>query len=161
MHLVHLGISGPDSGYGSGTTVVGERSEVIRNYLSPSVSREVTPASFTTQSQWSVTEVDSTFKSHTHAETLLSRGEYRPKRRICMAPPRSKPQPDDSRSEASSTKEKPVTSTLNATNGKGRRVAGNAAGGSSLKDVVTAGSIGTAGGASTTAIAETAPGVSL
>ena len=78
-----------------------------------------------------------------------------------MAPPRSKPQPDDSRSEASSTKEKPVTSTTNATNGKGRRVAGNAAGGSSLRDVVTAGSSGTAGGASTTAVAETAPGVSL
>jgi len=76
-----------------------------------------------------------------------------------MAPPRSKPQPDDSRSEASSTKEKPVTSTTNATNGKGRRVAGNAAGGSSLRDVVTAGSSGTAGGASTTAVAETAPGL--
>ncbi|KAK0102916.1 hypothetical protein ONS95_000891 [Cadophora gregata] len=76
-----------------------------------------------------------------------------------MAPPRSKPQPDDSRSEASSTKEKATTSTANATNGKGRRVAGNAAGGSSLRDVVTAGPSSTAAGASMTAVAENAPGL--
>ncbi|CZT00793.1 hypothetical protein WAI453_009136 [Rhynchosporium graminicola] len=75
-----------------------------------------------------------------------------------MAPSRSKPQPDDSRSEASSTKEKP-TSTTNGTNGKGRRVAANTNGGSSLKDVVTAGTSGTAAGASITAIAETTPGI--
>lgn len=77
-----------------------------------------------------------------------------------MAPPRSRPQPDDSRSEASSTKEKTATNSANATNGKGRRVAGNTTGGSSLKDVVTAGPSGTVGGASTTTVAETTPGVS-
>lgn len=56
-----------------------------------------------------------------------------------MAPPRSKPQHDDSRSEASSTKEKAGPSSSNAPNGKGRRVGGTAAGGSSLRDVVSAG----------------------
>lgn len=76
-----------------------------------------------------------------------------------MAPPRSKPQPDDSRSEASSTKERITTSTASATNGKGRRVTGNVAGGSSLRDVVTAGPSGTAAGTSTTAVAEAAPGL--
>ncbi|KAL2061746.1 hypothetical protein VTL71DRAFT_7124 [Oculimacula yallundae] len=75
-----------------------------------------------------------------------------------MAPPRSKPQPEDSRSEASSTKEK-TTSTANATNGKGRRVAANTNGGSSLRDVVTAGPSGTVAGSTTAAAAETAPGI--
>ncbi|KAJ5052112.1 uncharacterized protein L3040_001871 [Drepanopeziza brunnea f. sp. 'multigermtubi'] len=75
-----------------------------------------------------------------------------------MAPPKSKPQPDDSRSEASSTKEKAGSHSANA-NGKGRRVAGNAAGGSSLKDVITAGTSGIGGGASATAVAESSSGI--
>lgn len=78
-----------------------------------------------------------------------------------MAPPRSRPPPDDSRSEASSTKEKVGTTTAPVSNGKGRRVAGNGAGGSSLRDVVTAGTSGTAAGASSTAVAESTPGVSV
>jgi len=77
-----------------------------------------------------------------------------------MAPPRSKPQPDDSRSEASSTKERVGTSTAILPNGKGRRVPANTTGSSSLRDVVTAGPSGTIGGASMTAVAETNPGVS-
>jgi len=56
-----------------------------------------------------------------------------------MAPPKSKPQPDDSRSEASSTKEKAGASSSNALNGKARRVGGTAGTGSSLRDVVSAG----------------------
>jgi hypothetical protein len=56
-----------------------------------------------------------------------------------MPPPRSRPQPDDSRSEASSTKEKLNTNTANTQNGKGRRVGSTAVAGSSLRDVVTAG----------------------
>jgi len=60
-----------------------------------------------------------------------------------MAPSRSRPQADDSRSEASSTKEKLPISTTSALNGKGRRVGGNAVTGSSLRDVVTAGQNGT------------------
>ncbi|KUJ10293.1 uncharacterized protein LY89DRAFT_256913 [Mollisia scopiformis] len=75
-----------------------------------------------------------------------------------MAPPRSRPPPDDSRSEASSTKEKAGTTTTTALNGKGRRVAGSANGGSSLRDVVTAGPSGTNGGSST-AVAESTPGL--
>ncbi len=75
-----------------------------------------------------------------------------------MAPPRSKPPPDDSRSEASSTKEKAGTSTLNPVNGKNRRVAGNAAGGSTLRDVVNAGPSGISAGNSVPV--ETTQGVS-
>jgi len=60
-----------------------------------------------------------------------------------MAPSRSRPQADDSRSEASSTKEKLGTSTASALNGKGRRVGSNAVTGSSLRDVVTAAQNGT------------------
>ncbi|TVY18004.1 hypothetical protein LARI1_G004450 [Lachnellula arida] len=63
-----------------------------------------------------------------------------------MAPPRSKPQHDDSRSEASSTKEKAGPSSSNAPNGKGRRAGGTAAGGSSLRDVVSVGHNNTAAG---------------
>ena len=63
-----------------------------------------------------------------------------------MPPPRAKPQPEDSRSEASSTKEKVATSTASALNGKGRRPVGSIAAGSSLRDVVTAGPSGTAVG---------------
>jgi hypothetical protein len=40
-------------------------------------------------------------------------------------------------------------------------VAGNGAGGSSLKDVVIAGTSGTGAGASSTAVAENTPGVSV
>ncbi|CZR62394.1 related to SAP30 Subunit of the histone deacetylase B complex [Phialocephala subalpina] len=75
-----------------------------------------------------------------------------------MAPPRSRPPPDDSRSEASSTKEKVGTNTTTNPNGKGRRVAGTANGASSLRDVVTAGP-STAGGPSSTALAENTPGL--
>ncbi|TVY82292.1 hypothetical protein LSUE1_G004456 [Lachnellula suecica] len=78
-----------------------------------------------------------------------------------MAPPRSKPPPDDSRSEASSTKEKAGTSSSNAPNGKARRVAGTAATGSSLRDVVTAGQNNAAAGGSGTAGAETALGATI
>jgi len=76
-----------------------------------------------------------------------------------MPPPRSRPPPDDSRSEASSTKEKVGTATTTGPNGKGRRIAGNPAGGSSLRDVVTAGPNGTAGGASSGTVAEHAHGL--
>jgi hypothetical protein len=55
-----------------------------------------------------------------------------------MPPPRPRAQPDDSRSEASSTREKLGTSTSNAVNGKGRRI-GAITAGSSLRDVVSAG----------------------
>lgn len=71
-----------------------------------------------------------------------------------MAPPRSKPPPDDSKSEASSTKEKAGTSASSAVNGKGRRAVGNLAGSSSLRDVTSAGA-----GGLVTATAETAPGL--
>ena len=63
-----------------------------------------------------------------------------------MAPPRSKPQHDDSRSEASSTKEKAGASSSNALNGKARRAGGTAGTGSSLRDVVSAGQSSTAVG---------------
>jgi len=62
---------------------------------------------------------------------------------VAMAPSRSRPQADDSRSEASSTKEKLPISTASALNGKGRRVGVNAVTGSSLRDVVTASQNGT------------------
>jgi hypothetical protein len=61
-----------------------------------------------------------------------------------MAPPRSKPQHDDSRSESSSTKEKAWAGSSNAPNGKARRVGGTAGTGSSLRDVVSAGQSSTA-----------------
>lgn len=76
-----------------------------------------------------------------------------------MAPPRSKPQPEDSRSEASSTKEKAGTNSTNAVNGKARRVGGTAGTGSSLRDVVTAGQNSTA--VAGPAGAETTPGTSI
>lgn len=80
-----------------------------------------------------------------------------------MAPPRSRPQPaDDSRSEASSTKEKIGASSANTVNGKNRRVAGTTAIGSSLRDVVTAGSSGgAAAGAAGLVTLEGNPGVSV
>lgn len=78
-----------------------------------------------------------------------------------MPPPRSRPQPDDSRSEASSTKDKINTSTGAAINGKGRRVANSAATGSSLRDVVTAGPSGTTAGGSGGANSESSTGVSF
>lgn len=56
-----------------------------------------------------------------------------------MPPPRYRPQPDDSRSEASSTKEKAGTSIPSSFNGKSRRVANSVVTGSSLRDVTTAG----------------------
>ncbi|PBP19618.1 BRO1-like domain-containing protein [Diplocarpon rosae] len=75
-----------------------------------------------------------------------------------MPSSRSRPQPDDSRSEASSTKEKTATHPPNATNGKGRRIAGNTTHGSSLRDFVTAaGPSGTSGSAA--AVAETNSGL--
>lgn len=73
-----------------------------------------------------------------------------------MAPPRTKTQPDDARSEASSTKEKAGANSSTAPNGKGRRVGGNAATGSSLRDVVSAGQSNTAVGT-----AETAPSTTV
>jgi hypothetical protein len=76
-----------------------------------------------------------------------------------MPPPRAKPQPEDSRSEASSTKEKVATSTASALSGKGRRPGGNIATGSSLRDVVTAGPNGTAVGALATANPDSNSGV--
>lgn len=76
-----------------------------------------------------------------------------------MAPPRSRPPPDDSKSEASSTKEKAGPSASNAVNGKGRRVAGNPTGGSSLRDVVTAGTSGGAVTTTVTTITEITPGL--
>lgn len=78
-----------------------------------------------------------------------------------MPPPRSRPQPDDSRSEASSTKEKINPSAVAAVNGKGRRVASSAVAGSSLRDVVTAGPSGTVVGGSGSANPESNAGVSL
>ncbi|PSS25618.1 hypothetical protein M430DRAFT_25396 [Amorphotheca resinae ATCC 22711] len=75
-----------------------------------------------------------------------------------MAPSRPRPQQDDSRSEASSTKEKIGTSSSSAGNGKGRRP-GNTAPASSLRDVVTAGPSNTAAGASATANSEPNPGI--
>jgi hypothetical protein len=76
-----------------------------------------------------------------------------------MPPPRSRPQPDDSRSEASSTKEKLSTSTMAGLNGKGRRIAGSTATGSSLRDVITAAPNSTMTGGSGTANSDSNPGV--
>lgn len=56
-----------------------------------------------------------------------------------MPPSKARAGPDDSRSEASSTKEKQGNGTLSSTAIKGRRNVSSAiANGSSLKDVVTA-----------------------
>jgi hypothetical protein len=77
-----------------------------------------------------------------------------------MAPPRAKPPPDDSRSEASSTKEKVGVSNSTALNGKNRRVPGSTTGGSSLRDVVTAGPSSAVVGNPNTAVADANPGVS-
>ncbi|KAH8804987.1 hypothetical protein F5884DRAFT_436880 [Xylogone sp. PMI_703] len=55
-----------------------------------------------------------------------------------MPPARSRPQADDSRSEASSTKEKTGTNSSSAPNGKNRRVANNLGPASSLRDVAMA-----------------------
>lgn len=75
-----------------------------------------------------------------------------------MAPPRSRPPPEDSRSEASSTKEKVTASNSNALNGKNRRVPGSTTGGSSLRDVVTAGPSNT-GASNTTGVDSNSPGL--
>lgn len=59
-----------------------------------------------------------------------------------MAPSKARAAPpDDSRSEASSTREKLGSSGQTTTTGKGRRVATGATASSSLRDVTTAGSI--------------------
>ena len=76
-----------------------------------------------------------------------------------MPPLRSRPQPEDSRSEASSTKEKVHATTATTANSK-RRAGGNATIGSSLRDVVTAGQI-TAVSGSAAANSEISPGVSI
>jgi len=68
-----------------------------------------------------------------------------------MPPARSRPQHDDSRSDASSTKAPVGSSISRTTNDKNRRTGGNGVGGSSLRDVVTAGSSQTAMGSSSTA----------
>jgi len=73
-----------------------------------------------------------------------------------MAPPKSRPQPDDSRSEASSTKEKAGPSSSNA-NGKNRRTT-TAVAGSSLRDMVTAGTDTTAATGTTLTSAEAGSG---
>lgn len=75
-----------------------------------------------------------------------------------MPPSRPRAQPDDSRSEGSSTKEK--VGTPNTVNGKGRRIGGTAAPGSSLRDVVTAVQNTTAVGASGSSSSDPNPGVS-
>jgi hypothetical protein len=78
-----------------------------------------------------------------------------------MPPSRPKPQPDDSRSEASSTKERVGTAgTLAAMNGKGRRNGNGAVTSSSLRDVTTAGQSGTVAGGSGTTASENSTGVS-
>lgn len=78
-----------------------------------------------------------------------------------MPPPRSRPPPDDSRSEASSTKEKNSTGTNNASNGKGRRVGGNQAAGSLLRDAVTSGQNNASTSNATVANPDVTPGVSI
>jgi len=76
-----------------------------------------------------------------------------------MPPPRSRPQPEDSRSEASSTKEKVHPTTVSTVNGK-RRAGANATAGSSLRDVITAGqNVAASGSAATNS--EATPGVSI
>jgi hypothetical protein len=78
-----------------------------------------------------------------------------------MPPSRPRPHPEDSRSEASSTKEKTGSNTATAINGKGRRTGSSALAGSSLRDVVTAVQSGTVAGGSGSAISELNPGVSF
>jgi len=68
-----------------------------------------------------------------------------------MPPARSRPQNDDSRSDASSTKAQVGSSISRTTHDKNRRTGGNGAGGSNLRDVVTAGTSNTAMGSSSTA----------
>ncbi|CAG8953996.1 hypothetical protein HYFRA_00009095 [Hymenoscyphus fraxineus] len=75
-----------------------------------------------------------------------------------MPPAKSKTQPDDSRSEASSTREK-LGNTPNAVNGKARRAGGAATAGSSLRDVVNAGQNNPNATAPGNAPADTAPGL--
>jgi hypothetical protein len=74
-----------------------------------------------------------------------------------MAPPRSRPAPDDSKSEASSTKDKSATGISSTSNGKGRRGPANPASGSTLRDVAIT---GTNGGPLTTPAIEAPTGVS-
>lgn len=76
-----------------------------------------------------------------------------------MPPSRPRAQPDDSRSEASSTKEKVGTSMSNAINGKGRRIGSTAAPGSSLRDVVTAGQTSAVAGVSGSSGSDPNPGI--
>jgi hypothetical protein len=76
-----------------------------------------------------------------------------------MPPAKSKAQPDDSRSEASSTKEKLATSSSTIGNGK-RRNGLPTNGGSSLKDVMSAGGNNQTLGNPSNATADTNPGVS-
>ena len=76
-----------------------------------------------------------------------------------MPPAKPRPQQDDSRSEASSTKEKGGSNPTTAINGKGRRVGGSTGTGSGLRDVVTAGPSTTSVGASGNVPAEINPGV--
>jgi len=78
-----------------------------------------------------------------------------------MPPPRSRPPPDLELSEGSSIKEKAGMNIATAPNGKSRRLPGNTAGGSSLRDIVTAGSGSLVVGTSNTASADATPGVSL
>ena len=78
-----------------------------------------------------------------------------------MPPAKSKAQPDDSRSEASSTREKLAANSSTAFNGKARRNGGAPNGGSSLRDVVSAGANNTISGTSGTATADTNPGVRI
>ena len=80
---------------------------------------------------------------------------------INMPPPKSRPQPDDSRSETSSTKEKLSTSGMPALNGKGRRMAGSTAVGSSLRDVITAAPNSTTTAGYGPANSDSNPGVSM
>lgn len=76
-----------------------------------------------------------------------------------MPPPKPKPQQDDSRSEASSTKEKAGNHSTTV-NGKSRGTGKTTNAGSSLRDVVTASSSNAMAGPSGTATADAAPGVS-
>jgi hypothetical protein len=78
-----------------------------------------------------------------------------------MPPAKSRPQPDDSRSEASSTKEKLATSSSTLVNGKARRNGVPTNGGSSLKDVISAGTGNQSIGNPNTATGDTNPGVSF
>ncbi|KAH6663486.1 hypothetical protein B0J14DRAFT_257079 [Halenospora varia] len=75
-----------------------------------------------------------------------------------MPPPKPKPQQDDSRSEASSTKEKAGNHSTTV-NGKSRGTGKTTNAGSSLRDVVTASSSNAMAGPSGTATADAAPGL--